>query len=112
MVTVPRARPKGRSVDRALMSDLTRIKIEHREGCWAVELDPAGCKCEPIVSVQDGGKNRGWSSMTGALRLGWTRGDYERDVKQWVDDHQRPTTNAENEKILREKMTELRGDQP
>ena len=41
-----------------------------------------------------------------------TRADYERDVKQWVDDHQRPTTNAENEKVLREKMTELRGDQP
>ena len=49
--------------------------------------------------------------MTGALRLGWTRADYERDVKQWVD-HQRPTTNAENKKILREKMTELRRDQP
>ena len=50
--------------------------------------------------------------MTGALRLGWTRADYERDVKQWVDDHQRPSTYAENEKILREKMAELRGDQP
>jgi hypothetical protein len=94
------------------MSDLTRIKLDHREGCWAVELDPDGCKCEPIVSVQVGGKNRGWSSMTGALRLGWTRADYERDVKQWVDGHQGPNTKAENEEILREKMAELRGDQP
>ena len=94
------------------MSDLTRIKIEHLEGCWAVELDPDGCKCEPIVSVQVGGKARGWSSMTGALRLGWTRADYERDVKQWVDDHQRQNTYAENEKSLREKMAELRADQP
>ena len=40
--------------------------------------------------------------MTGALRPGWTRADYERDVKQWVDHHQRPNTYAENEKILRE----------
>jgi hypothetical protein len=31
-------------------------------------------------------------------------------LKSWVDEHQRPTTEAENEEMVREKLAELRGE--
>ena len=31
-------------------------------------------------------------------------------LKSWVDEHQRPHTEAENEELVREKLAELRGE--
>ena len=31
-------------------------------------------------------------------------------LKSWVHEHQRPTTEAENEEMVREKLAELRGE--
>jgi hypothetical protein len=42
------------------------------------------------------GKARGWASLGQVLPLGWTRDDYNRIVKSWVDEHQRPNTATEN----------------
>ena len=91
------------------MSDLTRIKLEHRDGCFAVENDPDGCTCGPAVFVQIGGRDRGWTPASGALPRGWTIAGYDQ-LKTWVDEHQRPNTEAENEEIVREKLAELRGE--
>jgi hypothetical protein len=93
------------------MSDLTRISIEHRNGCFAVENDPDGCTCEPIVLMQIGGKDRGWSPAAGALPRGWMVAEYDQ-LLSWVEDHQRPNTDAEYAEIVRQKLAELRGDQP
>jgi hypothetical protein len=59
------------------MSDLTRIKLEHRDECFAVENDPDGCTCGPAVLVQIGGKDRGWTPASGALPRGWTVAGYD-----------------------------------
>jgi hypothetical protein len=82
------------------------IKLEHADAprCFAVNVDPEGCTCQPAVNVQIGGKARGWASLGQVLPLGWTRDDYNRIVKSWVDEHQRPNTATENKAIVLEKI--------
>jgi hypothetical protein len=82
------------------------IKLEHADAprCFAVNVDPEGCTCQPAVNVQIGGKARGWASLGQVLPLGWTREDYNRIVKSWVDEHQRPNTATENKAIVLEKI--------
>jgi hypothetical protein len=82
------------------------IKLEHADAprCFAVNVDPEGCTCQPAVNVQIGGKARGWASLGQVLPLGWTRDDYNRIVKSWVDEHQRPNTATENRAIVLEKI--------
>jgi len=91
------------------MSDLTRIKLEHRDGCFAVENDPDGCACGPAVFVQIGGGDRGGAPASRALPRGWTVAGCDQ-LMSWVDEHQRPTTEAENGELVREKLAELRGE--
>ena len=40
------------------------IRLEHADAprCFAVNVDPEGCTCQPAVNVQIGGKARGWAS--------------------------------------------------
>jgi hypothetical protein len=82
------------------------IKLEHADAprCFAVNVDPEGCTCQPAVNVQIGGKARGWASLGQVLPLGWTRDDYNRIVKSWVDEHQRPNTATQNRAIVLEKI--------
>jgi hypothetical protein len=50
--------------------------------------------------------------MPTLARSSWLDGRALRQSHELVDDHQRPNTEAENEEIVREKLAELRGEQP
>jgi hypothetical protein len=81
------AAPRGTAVDTSAaagMSDLTRIRIEHQAGCFAVENDPDRCTCEPIVTTRIGGKGRGWTAANGVLLRGWTSADCDELRVGWT----------------------------
>jgi hypothetical protein len=61
------------------------------------------------VLVQVGGKDCGLTPASGALPRGWTVAGYDQ-LRSWVDEHQRPTTEAEHGELVREKLAELRGE--
>jgi hypothetical protein len=81
------------------MSDLTRVSSSTATDASRSRTSLTAVRAA-VVLVQIGGKDRGWMPTSAALPPGWTIAGYD-SVKSWVDEHQRPTTEAENEEMVR-----------